>query len=248
MSGHSPSVLQEHVCRLRPGIDAGASAAVFAQHGRVHIPQVFPDEVALRIEHALREETPWSRVFNSGDKHYDLAPDAWQAIPADKRAEIAAAVQKCGRTGFAYFFENFPVADLHAAGKHRESFLMRVYEFVNSADFLAFARTVVAADDISFADAQATCYRPGDFLTCHDDLVEGKQRRAAYVFNFTRPWSVDWGGILQFIDADGHLAEGYTPTFNALNIVRVPNAHSVSYVNPLAAGARYSITGWLRAG
>jgi Rps23 Pro-64 3,4-dihydroxylase Tpa1-like proline 4-hydroxylase len=245
MSGRAPPEIDIH---LRPGIDTAASAAVFAQHGRVHIPQIFPEAVAARIERALRDETPWNRVFNSGDKHYDLGPDDWRAIPADKRAEIASAVQANGRTRFAYFFENFPVADLHAAGRSRDSFLMKVYEFANSPAFLAFARTVVGADDIVLADAQATCYRPGDFLTCHDDHVDGKQRRAAYVFNFTRPWSVDWGGILQFIDADGHVAEGYTPAFNALNIVRVPNPHSVSYVNPLAAGERYSITGWFRAG
>jgi len=233
---------------LRAGINPQACAAVFAKHGRVHIPQVFPDDVATRIERALREETPWSRVFNRGDKHHDLGPGTWQSIPEDKRTEVAAAVLANGRTRFAYFFENFPIADLHAAGRHRDSYLMRVFEFINSTECLEFAREVVGAGDIVLADAQATCYRAGDFLTCHDDLVEGKHRRAAYVFNFTQPWSVDWGGILQFIDADGHVAEGYTPAFNALNIVRVPNPHSVSYVNPLAAGERYSITGWFRAG
>ncbi len=242
------STTGEPEIRLRPGIDVQASAAVFARLGRVHIPSVFPEDVAARVERALREETPWNRVFNGADKHYDLGPEAWQAIPDAKRAEIVAAVQANGRTGFAYFFENFPIADLYAAGRYRESYLMRVYEFANSSEFLDFGRQLVGAADIALADAQATCYRPGDFLTCHDDHVAGKQRRAAYVLNFTRPWSVDWGGILQFIDADGHVAEGYTPTFNALNVVRVPNPHSVSYVSPLAAGARYSITGWLRAG
>lgn len=237
----------EPTIRLRPGIDAATCAALFARHGRVHVPNVFPDDVAARIEQALREQTPWNRAFNSGDKHFELGPDAWQAVTPDKRAEIAAAVQANGRSGFAYFYENFPIADLHAAGRYADSFLMRVYEFVNSAEFLAFAREVIGAPDVALADAQATCYRPGDFLTCHDDHVEGKQRRAAYIFNLTRPWSVDWGGILQFIDRDGHVAEGYTPAFNALNLVRVPNPHSVSFVNPLAAGARYSITGWLRA-
>ena len=233
--------------RLRPDIDVQAVAAIYARHGRAHIPRIFPREVAERIERALREETPWSRVLNGGERHYDLGPGTWESLPADRRAEIIAAVHANARVRFGYFYENFPLADLHAAGKHPDSYLMRVYEYLNSPAFLEFTRRVTGAADIRLADAQATCYRPGDFLTRHDDLAEGKERRAAYVLNFTRPWNVDWGGILQFIDADGHVAEGYTPAFNALNLVRVPAPHSVSYVTPLAAGARYSITGWLRA-
>ena len=171
------STTGEPEIRLRPGIDVQASAAVFARLGRVHIPSVFPEDVAARVERALREETPWNRVFNGADKHYDLGPEAWQAIPDAKRAEIVAAVQANGRTGFAYFFENFPIADLYAAGRYRESYLMRVYEFANSSEFLDFGRQLVGAADIALADAQATCYRPGDFLTCHDDHVQCVERR-----------------------------------------------------------------------
>ncbi|MBX9747268.1 MAG: hypothetical protein K2X34_10220, partial [Hyphomonadaceae bacterium] len=46
---------------------------------------------------------------------------------------------------------------------------------------------------------------------------------------------------------DGHIAEAYTPRWNALNILKVPQPHAVSVVAPFAHGARYSITGWLRA-
>jgi len=234
------------IVRLHPSLDTQAIAAVFARHGRVHIPGIFPADVAERIHRALAEETPWSRVVSGTNRHHDFGAGVWEAIPADKRREIEQAVLQMGRTGFAYFYENFPITDLHAAGQNLDSYLMQVYEFLNSDEFLAFARRVVGAPQVAFADAQATCYRPGDFLTQHDDLVAEKKRRAAYVFSFTRPWRVDWGGQLQFLDADGHLAEGYTPAFNALNLLRVPQPHSVSYVTPLASGARYSITGWLR--
>ena len=236
----------EPVVRLSPSLDPRRIAAVFARHGRVHIPGIFPPEVAARVHRALTAETPWSRVVSGTTRHYDLGPGGWEAIAPEKRDELMQAVQQMGRTGFAYFYENFPLADFHAAGQHLDSYLMRVYEFLNSAPFIEFARVVTGAPTITFADAQATCYRPGDFLTAHDDGVEGKRRRAAYVLNFTPAWRADWGGILQFLDADGHVAEGYAPAFNALNLVRVPQPHAVTYVNPLAGGARYSITGWLR--
>ncbi len=237
---------REPVVRLNPRIDPRAIAEVYARYGRVHIPGIFPGEVADRIHRAFVEETPWRRVIGGTTRHFDLGPDGWQAVPAEKRRETEQAVHALGRAGFAYFYENFPIEDLHQAGRHLDSYLMRVYEFLNTAEFLDFVRGVTGRSGIEFADAQATCYRIGDFLTAHDDHVAGKNRHAAYVFGFTRSWRADWGGLLQFFDADGHVAEAYTPAFNALNLLRVPQPHSVSYVSPLAAGARYSITGWLR--
>lgn len=236
------------VVRLNPGLDRRAIAAVYARHGRAHIASIFPLDVAERVHRALVEETPWRRVLRGETRHFEFEQGGWAGLAAGKRAEIESAVHQLGRQGFAYFYENFALAELYEAGRHRDSYLMRVYEFLNSAPFLDFACEVTAAPTITFADAQATCYRPGDFLTAHDDGVEGKRRRAAYVLNFSRGWRSDWGGLLQFLDGDGHVAEAYTPAWNALNLVRVPQPHAVSYVAPLAGGARYSITGWLREG
>lgn len=233
--------------RLNADLDAAAIADVYARHGRVHIPSIFPLDVAERVHRALTSETPWSRVVRGTSRHFDFVPQGWETLPQEQRDELTRAVHAQGRTGFGYFYENFPIADHHEAGRHLGAYLMRVYEFLNSAPFLEFARRVTGAESIAFADAQATCYRIGDFLTAHDDAVEGKRRIAAYVLNFTPGWRSDWGGLLQFLDKDGHVAEAYTPAFNALNLLRVPQPHAVSYVNPLAGGARYSITGWLRA-
>jgi len=95
-------------------------------------------------------------------------------------------------------------------------------------------------------DAQATLYRPGDFLTVHDDSIGGHKRLAAYVLNLTPIWRADWGGVLQFLGTDGHVEEGYVPCFNALNVFRVPTQHLVSQV-ALYGSSRYSITGWFHA-
>lgn len=232
--------------RCADGLDAARIAPVFARCGRLHIPGFLATDVATRVHHAMTQETPWSRVVGSPARHHEFPPGAWEALSDQQRAEVERAVHAQGRSGFAYFYENFAVADLHAAGQHLDSYLMRVFEFLNSDPFLEFARRVVGAPGIAFADAQATCYRSGDFLTLHHDDIEGKRRKAAYVLNFSPGWRVDWGGVLQFLDADGHVSEGYAPTFNALNLLRVPQPHAVSYVTPLAGAARYSITGWLR--
>nr|WP_240902836.1 2OG-Fe(II) oxygenase family protein [Caulobacter sp. SLTY] len=93
----------------------------------------------------------------------------------------------------------------------------------------------------------ATRYLPGHFLTAHDDAAPGKHRLYAYVLNLTARWRADWGGILMFLDEEDHVAEGYTPSFNALNIFRVPQRHAVSMVAPYAGEPRLSITGWIRS-
>ncbi|MBB1180632.1 2OG-Fe(II) oxygenase, partial [Pseudomonas sp. FW305-3-2-15-E-TSA4] len=76
---------------------------------------------------------------------------------------------------------------------------------------------------------------------------DGKHRLLAYVLNLTPRWRVDWGGLLLFLDPDGHVAEGYAPKFNALNIFRTPFPHAVTQVSTFAGAPRYAITGWIRA-
>ena len=61
-------------------------------------------------------------------------------------------------------------------------------------------------------------------------------------------WRADWGGLLLFQDADGHVSEGYVPKFNALNLFAVPQTHAVSQVASFATASRLSITGWIRSG
>ncbi len=40
---------------------------------------------------------------------------------------------------------------------------------------------------------QATGYGPGHFLTAHNDFDPEKDRKVAFVFNFTKDWKAEWG-------------------------------------------------------
>jgi len=119
--------------------------------------------------------------------------------------------------------------------------------FLSSPPVVEWFRKVVGNDAIGFTDAQATAYGPGDFLTAHTDLVEGKQRHAAYVMNLTLVWSGDWGGLLLFHSADGHVERAFVPAFNAINLFAVPTTHSVSQVASYVPYRRFAVTGWLRS-
>ncbi|WP_116808331.1 2OG-Fe(II) oxygenase [Steroidobacter cummioxidans] len=233
--------------KLRPELDRRLIAQVFKTQGRVHIPDTLAPASAEALFTQLSAHTPWQLSLNVGQRHLDLAHQQLMLLSPEQRETMSRQMLEQSQRGFQYVFENFPIYDLYQAGERAHP-LLAMHEFLNSQEFLQFARDATGLQDIAFADSQATRYLPGHFLTEHDDAIAGKRRLAAYVFGFTPQWRADWGGTLQFIDRDGHVAEGYVPKFNVLNLFRVPQKHSVSYVTPAAAGqARYSITGWLRA-
>jgi Rps23 Pro-64 3,4-dihydroxylase Tpa1-like proline 4-hydroxylase len=232
--------------KLSPRLDRRVIAEVFKTQGRVHIPDILAPDSAAGLFTQLSTQTPWQLSLNVGQQHLDIAHQQLMLMPPEQRETMTRRMLEQAQRGFQYVFENYPLYDLYEAGERAHP-LMAMHEFLNSQEFLQFAREVTGQRQIAFADSQATRYLPGHFLTEHDDNAAGKQRLAAYVFGFTPQWRADWGGVLQFIDRDGHIAEGYVPKFNVLNLFRVPQKHSVSYVAPAAAQARYSITGWLRA-
>lgn len=232
--------------RLDPGLDPALIARVYRQSGRVHIPGIFPADVARHVHAVLATGTPWQLSLANRGSNAGLDLATYDALAPEKKAELDRLVHDAAAGGFSYLYKNFPLDDCRDAGRHLDHYLMRVLDFLNSPAFLEFARTITGVPAIRRLDAQATLYERGHFLTRHDDHAPPKRRVAAYVLNFTPEWRADWGGILQFLDADGHVAEGYVPAFNALNVFRVPQPHAVTYVAPFARAGRYSITGWMR--
>jgi SM-20-related protein len=237
---------QQPAIQLHESLDRKLIASVYKQAGRIHLRPIFSDESARAIHLSLATEIPWQLHLNDGKKPINLIGASFDELPEADRTRFMQGVYANAAKGFQYIFNSFPMSDVYQRGEHLSLYVMRLYEFLNSPQFLDFAREVTGEPSIAFADAQATRYRSGHFLSHHDDLVADKKRVAAYVLNFTPHWVADWGGILQFIAPDGHIAEGYTPTFNALNLFRVPQSHAVSYVAPFAQAGRLSITGWLR--
>lgn len=230
--------------KLDSRIDASMVARVFKQYGRAHISGVLEDRSAKKVYEALEAETPWRRTLCNQEGARDLGFSSTTDLQEDLPALLA--IDNLPPGVFSYRYRNFRIDEAYEQEAHRHRYLMRFFEFLNSKPFLAFARAVTGVSEIAFADAQATLYRSGDFLSVHDDNVVGKKRYAAYVFNFTPIWRPEWGGFLAFPDEFGHFHEAFAPSFNALNLLRVPTPHLVTQVASMAQEGRYSITGWLR--
>lgn len=232
---------------LAPSIDVETLAERFARTGRVQIAPFLDEADATALAAHLLARDDWRQVMNAGEKVYESVPAVLATLTDAQRARLEEVMNAAARDGFQYRYQSIRVPDDVAARAALDDPLAAFARFMASAPLLDLLARVTGAPDINFADAQATNYDKGNFLTGHDDGVAGKNRRAAYVFGLTSRWRAEWGGLLLFHGGDGGIAEGYVPAFNTLSLFAVPQQHSVSQVTPWAGGPRLSITGWLRA-
>lgn len=235
--------------RLDPQLRPSDYAPVFSTYGRLHIPGFLVPEDAAGLARDVAGSRAWRRSIRQSDDGTDLdVPlDEYMALDVAERAALEDRARTTARDAFRYMFDTVRIGQDQQAGRAVEPALAGVQAFVNSPAFLDFLRVLTGDGRIVYCDAMATRYLPGHFLTAHDDAAPGKHRLYAYVLNLTARWRADWGGILMFLDEEDHVAEGYTPAFNALNIFRVPQRHAVSMVAPFAGEPRISITGWIRS-
>jgi SM-20-related protein len=234
---------------LNPRLDPAKLGPLFQRFGRLHLPDLLAPADAERLAGALAR-APWSRTFLVDGKGYDVTLEDYAKTPGEVRREVEAAIGRGGRTGFQFDFDTWRISDHLEAGRRQGGAVAELeaaYDLLNSEAFLAFVRRLTGDQRPVYCDAQASRYRAGQFLTAHDDNLAGKDRLYAYVLNLTPNWRVEWGGLLLFHDADGHVAEAYAPKFNAINIFRVPAWHSVSQVASYVETPRLSITGWIRS-
>jgi hypothetical protein len=236
---------------IDPTLDPAALAGVFRRFGRMHVPGFLVPAAAEAVAGALAsEELPWIKTWRTTGPSLDGPLADFDALTPENRAAFAADMKTAAQGGFCFQFDAWRVSDDILAGRRRGGALAPIealHDFLNGEAFLGFIRTLTGEATAAYADTMASRYRAGDFLSAHDDDIPGKNRLVAYVLNFTPVWRADWGGVLTFLDEDGHVAEGYSPAFNALNLFSVPAPHAVSYVAPFAGRDRVSVTGWVRA-
>ena len=226
---------------LHAGIPLVVSANEFRSKGRTQVPTVLARDSALRLYRELQRETRWTVTFNERGKQCEV-----ERCDPESRAQLIRAAWERARDRFQFIYDRHDLSMNRAPYRDRGHYFSELVRFLNAPEFLGAARRITGMTEIAWADAQATLYRPGDFLTLHDDGIGGTKRLAAYVLSMTPDWRADWGGLLLFFDGKGNVTEGYTPAFNVLNVFRVPAKHAVTLVAPFG-GMRYSVTGWLHA-
>jgi hypothetical protein len=230
---------------LSPDLDIPSLAREFASRRRIRIPGILTVAAATAAAEAMEASDRWSTCVAAGGEHFELPLHDRRAADPAKQGWIDQARIEGSDPAMQFIYDTRRIAVEHETGADLD-IVSRFPAFLNGAAFLDFARAVTGDDRIAHVSAQATRYRPGQALTTHDDTGLESGRLYAYVLNLTRGWNPDWGGLLLFPDEEGHIAQGFTPTFNGLNIFAVPMRHAVSQVASFAPRDRHSVTGWLR--
>jgi Rps23 Pro-64 3,4-dihydroxylase Tpa1-like proline 4-hydroxylase len=232
---------------LNPALDLAAAARHFAERGRLQLRDFLAAEFAGRLHGCLERDVPWGLTYTGSP---DEAPVLLQQPELEQRStgELGRArefAQALSEERFAFHYGTYMMVSAYRERRDPQLLLHAMVEFLNSEEFLGAMRTVTGMNSICKANAQATRYCGGDFLTWHTD-GPNPARKAAYVINLTRGWEEEWGGLLQFRDGGvAAVAESYLPLFNSLSLFRVPAWHHVSRVSEAVPHPRYAITGWV---
>lgn len=233
--------------RLNSDLDRARLAKEYAASGRVRIHGLLDQEAVCDLYEYLDAHDGWWHLINTPSGIIELDRAARAKMSARRRAALEQQVQANARLGFQYRYEGLRVPDEEEDIARQDDPLTAFARLMSSEPMLDMLRDVTGCTELAFTDGQATAYGPGDFLTCHDDDVAGKNRLAAYVFGMTPGWRPEWGGLLLFHGDDDATVSGNVPRFNTLDLFSVPQRHSVSIVTPAAPRRRYAVTGWLRA-
>jgi len=237
--------ISDHPFSLSGTINQRAATKTFRKTNRVLVPDVLEENCTALLMQQFSAMPDWNLVFRNQRKHYDLSTSGFEDLDPREQADIKQSIYSCAQKDFGYMYKNYPIFDLVQSGNCIE-LLEQFLNFLNSSAVLEIIRRISGIKNISYADAQLTRYDPGHFLSSHDDLVEGKNRLAAYVFNLTSQWHPDWGGNLMFYDDKQRVTDVYVPKFNSLALFAVGTQHAVSLVSPFARCPRFAITGWFR--
>jgi SM-20-related protein len=216
------------------------------QDTRVQIPGFLQEEAAEAIRRCLLEDIPWALAERSSGVSRTIAAETYAAMDDQAQRALLEASYARAKTEFQFSYDSYMMVRAVKEGWAR-NLLHDVLEFLNSPEFLLFARRLTGEPTINRVSAQATRYRPGQFLTRHQDEDVIESRVCAYVINLSKDWDSDWGGLLQFHDADNRLRDTFVPYWNHLSLFRVPQSHTVSLVSPWAGSDRLAITGWFLA-
>lgn len=211
----------------------------FAKDKRVRIQDVLDFETAAHLFQALDEQVTFDTAMSVEGKNIVVSNEEWQALEEEQRKQIYFTLMDNAAKGNGFSYGRKYITDSES-----QPLLKSIFDTLNGTQTLDKISELTGVQGLNYASMQATRYIPGQFLTRHKDVVKAEGRKLAYVFNLSPEWHPDWGGLLQFFDADGTTTESWTPAFNTLSLFDVENIHSVTYVAPFAKKPRYALTGW----
>lgn len=231
--------------QINPGIDPADLAPQLRQNRRLQIENFFTAETADYLHRLLEENRDWYVTYNEGEDNFESPLTEFQGLPPQQKQRFLGGVYARAQTGFQFIFNQYYITKAIERGENPGHPMHAMHAFMNRDTTLDFMRTLTGHPEVRKADAYASWYAPGHFLTQHDDRHSIHDRVAALVFSMTPRWDRNWGGHLAFFDEAGNIEEAFVPGFNTLNIFLIPQPHAVQLVAPFAGERRTSYLSWL---
>lgn len=179
---------------LNSKLDLANIARTYAARGIVQIPNVLEEGAASYLHQLLQGSFPWRYLYtNENDEPLHYTKEQLQARGQHAYRKDIEGVLERARENRGFYYQAYPMIEGYLKGWDAGHPIHRVTEFINSPAFLTLGRTVTGLSGITKADAHATAYGRGHFLTRHLDIGEDNERRAAYVLGMTQDWQPDWG-------------------------------------------------------
>jgi SM-20-related protein len=153
--------------RLNPNLDPASFAEIFQRDGVVQIPVFLMPEDADSVATAMNGLT-WNIVApDEKSETLVISPQAIQQFgEAQVRQFLQGAIKRASR-GFSFVHLSYAMQDEY--GRDPTPPIHRATELLQSRDFLDLGAAVIGSDQVDGVRVQASNYRPGDFLTLHDD-------------------------------------------------------------------------------
>jgi len=210
---------------------------------RVRIDNVLESSLAQKLCDSV-SKLQYTHAFFQNGVNQSITHQQLHSMSSQNKQRFFKLLYSDAAKGVGFFYGRHQIS---LGSEVDDSLLYKVFDWLNAPHTLEIIKTITGMNDITNTSAQATQYVPGHYLTRHNDVNHQEQRRVAYVLSMSKQWHPDWGGLLQFYQANGTPKDAWAPQFNSMALFDVNHVHGVSYVAPYATQARYSITGWFRA-
>lgn len=223
--------------RIRDGALSSDHQQQLQQVGHVVIDDVLEPADADALSNRLDVIDQWDFAFNTAEGPCCLDAQRIAAQTPAQRQAMMAELSRQAQQGFSMAYQRRDVVP----GPPADAPLA---DWLNGPELVDFIKTLSGDPTLVRVDGHLSQYTAGSYLSPHDDTYVGKQRRFAYVLGLTREWRADWGGLLHFVNEDGHITATRIPGYNTLTVFSVPQMHFVSQVASYAPARRLTVTGW----
>jgi SM-20-related protein len=233
---------------INPTLDIQKYLEEFKNNKVVVIPNFLKEIEADKLYNWFSEEMPsnWWDVSSFPSKDHDSVnfirnePENLETI----RENYLYTLEKFSEGRFAYNFFRTKKNHFDDCSCHECEFR----NWLEDKENLDFISKIAGQEYTGTDEVFAACYTVGDYLSPHVDSPNGT---LGFVYQMTKNWLPEYGGLLHFMDDDRKVVERIeVPQYNSLTLFYLPeNKGKWHFVSPVAPGTpeiRLSYTGWFK--